>query len=332
MKTLVSERNSSHGLFTTKLSLICTLIVLIAFGGIAANKDVAKAGPTEAYWNKLHTAANATEAEQILSNFKQTEPTKESLKQAAGALNKLANQLEDSCQQIAVIPVLNVDSELLQYSAAYVKNRTEGIIFLNEYATLLLQAKELLNGEQWLADLVISAMKHSDKRGEAWKHVLTEQLTDKGVGLAAIKPKMLEIQRQAMDISNQVSRLKAEEMQLRLNLSKKYNREFLSGDTFKRPITSPLKTASKVEIPVTKMQQDLLGKSINDGSWWRFDDMKEYNLFHVIKSNQMEPNSIQYQVVSRVKGMYSGNVRTVWLNLEYRQQNGQWNLTGFAPF
>ncbi|HEY1170305.1 MAG TPA: hypothetical protein VGH19_02940 [Verrucomicrobiae bacterium] len=332
MKTQVSNRKSSCGALAIKLSIVCTLIVLVTLGLRAANKGNAKAGPTEEYWKKLHASAGATDAEQILADLKQTEPTPQSLEKAAQALIELATQLDKTCQQIAALPALNVDPELLQYSASYMKAKSEGVIVLNEYSSLLLQSKELLSGDNLLLDFLFSTLKHSDKGNDALGYALREQLSSKGGALDAIKPRVQQIYRQAMDVRNQVSRLKADEMQLRLNLTKKYAREFAPISTFKLPTTSALKKIGAVEIPATKMQQDLLGKSINDGLQWNFEDMQEYTLFHVIKSTQLRSDSIQYQVVSKVKGIRTGNIRTIWLNLEYRQQNGQWNLTNFVPF
>lgn len=335
MKIYCSERFNSHARITFKLMAVMCLSALFGSIIIFVAKDETGTRATIRYWEALQNEKAPADAEKTLAAIKQREPSPENLAKAALALRTLADYAEKSSSKIANLPVLNVDRELLDYASKQAAIHSEASVFLYEYADILDRSKETLDGNQWLFDFILSLAKHSRDGEKAFGNALRDQLASKGDFLANIKPQGIKIRERLINLMALASQLKVEEMQLRINLSKRYRVEFPTSSSSKSISTidnQPLEKLHQSKVSTKQMMTDLIGKSFNHSAGrWNFDQLDEYKSFQVNNATPLGLNIVDYEIQTQVKGIPSGQEHTFKLKLRYQNSFGTWQLVSLAP-
>lgn len=224
---------------------------------------------------------------------------------------------------ISVLPVLNVDPDLIAYTAQMMKLRLDLASSLDEAVALDRKHDQITSGPVFGVGWVFNLLERSEEKEEgiAWR-----ALGDTVLETAAASQKLDEpgqaLQTRIRSVVAALLQLDAQELALRAKLAQRFGSEFPTGDSYEG-ILNPAKAIEPMSD--REIKESLLGKSIGLWNSWTFDSLDEFVAFKVVAVKHRAELIGDYEVHAHLKGA-SGSERHVKLGLTYARLDGRWKL------
>ena len=303
------------------------MLVMVVTGCKPDTDSGASAKATWEYWQRIHEVGVDQKIGILFSAIGTNVSLSANFDQSANACEEAVKALQSRIAIISVLPVMDVDTNLTSHALHLVKVDKERAELLLEIGKLSSQGRSLTSGQELVFDFLSSLLRHANEGNEALGNAFFEQLASKAKIVGNAKPAVENLKLAAYQLSQRVSALNIEEMQVRIALSKRFGREFPPSLNYppkqaKQVMESEAEKKDTEEVLEQQMMRDLIGRQVRVGfSVWKFEHLSEYQSFQSLRRTMAGEDTI-YVVATHVKGA-SGTEHHLRLRLIYQRERGR---------
>jgi hypothetical protein len=221
---------------------------------------------------------------------------------------------------------LHVDPDLSKYAVQFARSRSELADAMQDYAGLVKRQAGMTSARVLGVGLLLNLLNHSDDKqdGILWRALLDEA-RQTGENLQTLREPASAVEARAASVRRVIGRLNAAEMDVRIKLAQKFDREFPPHETYDNAGAS----RSDKDRPLSQEQivRTLLGREIGGVfNSWTFESPSEIETFNILSVRKRSDVLTDYEVQTHVKGIHTGGERNFDLHLTYGWIYTRWKL------
>jgi hypothetical protein len=275
-----------------------------------------RAQETLQFWEAFNKAAVSGIGEEVLN-----QPVWHALdnQDMCEVLENIAAGEQARSRAITSLPVLHVDPDLAAYAIHFASSRDDLAEALRGYVALAKKQEEITSAPALGVGLLLNLLNHYDdkKDGILWRAILDEAKQTAGDVQKLREPANIA-EAKGLAVRGAIKRLNTEEMEVRVKLAQRFDREIPLRETY---LSAAYSARGLKHFSNDQVMQMLIGSKIGN---WTFES-GEFVSFKITNVTNRTEVLADYEVRTHVKGK-SGQEHDFKLRVTYGREYTRWKL------